>query len=556
MPSLVLLQAGVATPFPLTGDEAVIGRHPDCQIQLDSNMVSRRHARVFRDGGKLLVEDLGSGNGTFLNGGRVAAATPLKNGDRVKVGPVLLRFEDENAPGPPRTAPNQPAIRLDIAGGEEDSATIMTAAPNQSGFGLLDVRPEAKLKSVIEISRRLAATADLGGLLPTLLDTLFEIFPGADRGVVLLRSPEAGRLVPAAQKHRRGGEEETVRLSRTVLNKVIQEKSGILSADAANDRQFRMSESISNLSIRSVMCVPMIGLDGEVTGVINLDTQNPLAQFKPDDLDLLLAVAGQAALSYESARLLVSYIEKLRQDGEMEIARGVQQALLPEHFPEIPGYEFFATYDSAEAVGGDYYDAFPLPNGRVCVSFGDVAGKGVPGALIMSRLASCVQNVMRYVPDVGEAFAAINEHMCAKMAEGRFVTYVLAVIDPAKNEVSLCNGGHMSPFIRRAGGSVEEFPEASIGLPIGVIDGYPYEVVTRPIAEGDTVVITTDGVDEAMDPDGKLYTRDRARQFIKSGPAGAKELTLALLADVRKHARGRPQNDDITITSFGRTAGG
>lgn len=553
MPTLVLLQAGVATPFPITGDEAVIGRHPDCQIQLDSNMVSRRHARVFRDGGRLLVEDLGSGNGTFLNGGRVTDAMPLKNGDRVKVGPVLLRFEDENAPGPPRTAPNQSAIRLDIAGGEEDSATIMTAAPNQSGFGLLDVRPETKLKAVIEISRRLAATSDLNSLLPTLLDTLFEIFPGADRGVVLLRAGASGQLVPAAQKHRRAGDEESVRLSRTVLNKVIQEKAGVLSADAASDQQFRMSESISNLSIRSVMCVPMIGLEGEVTGVINLDTQNPLAQFKPDDLDLLLAVAGQAALSFESARLLVSYVEKLRQDSEMEIARGVQRALLPETFPDVRGYEFFATYDSAEAVGGDYYDAFPLPNGRVCVSFGDVAGKGVPGALIMSRLASCVQNVMRYVPDVAEAFAAINEHMCAKMAEGRFVTYVLAVIDPTRHEVTLCNGGHMSPFVRHADGSIEEFPEASIGLPIGVVEGYPYEAVTRPIAKGDTVVITTDGVDEAMDPDGNLYSRDRAREFIRTGPATAKDLTLALLADVRRHARGRPQNDDITITSFGRT---
>lgn len=554
MPSLVLLQAGVTTPYSLTGEEAVIGRHPDCQIQLDSNMVSRRHARVFRDGGKLLVEDLGSGNGTFVNGGRIAAATPLRNGDRVKVGPVLLRFEDETAPGPPRTAPNQTAIRFDIAGDEEDSATVTTAVPNKSGFGLLDVRPEAKLKSVIEISRRLAATADFGALLPTLLDTLFEIFPAADRGIVLLRSRGSGKLVPAAQKHRRPGDEETVRLSRTVLNKVVQEKSGVLSADAANDRQFRMSESISNLAIRSVMCVPMLGLDGEVTGVINLDTQNPIARFTADDLDLLLAVAGQAALSYESARLLVSYMEKLKQDGEMEIARGVQRALLPEHFPDVPGYEFFATYESAEAVGGDYYDVFPLPGDRVCVSFGDVAGKGVPGALIMSRLASCVQNVTRYVSDVGEAFAAINEHMCAKMAEGRFVTYVLAVIDPKSNELSLCNGGHMSPFVRRADGSVEDLPETSIGLPIGVMEGYPYEVIHRPIAKGDTLVITTDGIDDAMDPEGKLYTRERARAFVKAGPPSPRELTLSLLADVRRHAHGRPQNDDITIMSFGRTA--
>lgn len=551
MPTLVLLQGGVATPFALDGDEAIIGRHPECQIQLDSNMVSRKHARVFRQGDGFQIQDLGSGNGTFVNGARVRTPVTLRNGDRLKVGPVLLRYDDGT--GPPKTASlASTGFRLDISSSEQDLSTITTSVPNQGGFGLIDVRPEVKLKSVIEISRRLARTADLNSLLPTLLDTLFEIFPAADRGVVLLRSPATGNLVPAAQKHRRSSDEETVRLSRTILNKVIEEKTGVLSADASNDRQFSMSESISSLAIRSVMCAPLIGLDGDVTGIINLDTSSPLSQFNRDDLDLLLAVAGQAALSYESARLLVSYIEKLRQDDEMEIARGVQRALLPESFPDVPGYEFFATYESAEAVGGDYYDAFTLPDGRVCLSFGDVAGKGVPGALIMSRLASCVQNVLRYVPDVGKAFAAINEHMCAKMAEGRFVTYVLAVIDPEKHELALCNAGHMSPIIRCADGTLEEIDEALIGLPIGVIEGYPYEVTRRQLAPGETVVITTDGVDEAMDPQGNLYTRDRARAFLKDAPAHAKEITLALLDDVRHHAAGQAQNDDIAIMAFSR----
>lgn len=554
MSMLILLQDGVSTPYPLDGDEAVIGRHPECQIQLDSNMVSRRHARVFRDLGKLFVEDLGSGNGTYVNGTRVAEPLQLRHGDRLKVGPVLLRFEDETAVFLPRTPTPQSTFRLEIAADDQDSATIMGAVPNKSGFGLLDVRPEAKLRGVIEIGRRLAATADFNALLPTLLDALFEIYPAADRGVVLLQSDEFERFVPAVQKHRRDSEEETVRLSRTVLNKVIEEKTGVLSADALNDRQFQMSESVSNLSIRSMMCAPLIGLDGEVIGVIHLDTQNPLVQFSKDDLDLLLAVAGQASLSYESARLLVSYFEKLRQDGEMEIARDVQRALLPDQFPNVPGYEFYAAYESAEAVGGDYYDIFKLPDGRVCISFGDVAGKGVPGALIMSRLASCVQNVMSYVSDVGEAFAAVNRHMCAKMAEGRFVTYVLAVIDPRTHELWLCNGGHMSPLIRRPDGSVEEFDEFAIGLPIGVLEDFAYTVVQRPLREGETIVITTDGVEDAMDVEGKLYTRDRAREFLSRAPASAhaRDLTVGLLADVRRHAGGRPQNDDITIMAFGR----
>ncbi len=551
MPTLVLMQAGATTPFPLSGDETVLGRHPDCQIQLESNMVSRKHARVYREGNGVLVEDLGSGNGTFVNGSRVVQAVPLRNGDRLKIGPVLLRYEDETG-SPPRTSPSETILHFDIDGEEQDTSTIMSSVPNQGGFGLLEIRPEAKLKGVVEISRRLAGTSKLEALLPTVLETLFEIFPAADRGIILLRSQETGKLVSAAQKHRRVDDDESVRLSRTVLNKVIQDKAGVLSADASHDQAFRLSESIANLSIRSVMCAPLLGLDGEVTGIINLDTQNPVAQFNKDDLDLLLAVAGQAALNLESARLLVSHAEKLRQDSEMEIARGVQRSLLPEEFPDVPGYEFFATYESAEAVGGDYYDAFPLPDGRICLSFGDVAGKGVPGALIMSRLASCVQNVMRYVTDVGEAFAAINEHMCAKMAEGRFVTYILAIIDPATGAMELCNGGHMSPMIRRPDGVVEEMDGETIGLPIGVVEGFPYEVIRRSLLPGEIVLITTDGVDEAMDSDGNLYTRARARDFLASSTSNARDLTESLLADVRRHAGGRAQNDDITIMSFGR----
>jgi serine phosphatase RsbU (regulator of sigma subunit) len=287
-------------------------------------------------------------------------------------------------------------------------------------------------------------------------------------------------------------------------------------------------------------------------GVINIDTQNPLNQFKKEDLDLLLAVAGQAALSYESARLLVTYMQKQKQDSEMQIAMAVQRALLPEELPEIDGYEFFASYDSAQAVGGDYYDVIELGDNKVCLSFGDVAGKGVPGALIMSRISSVVQNTMRFCQDVGEAVVTINDMMCVNMAEGRFVTYVLAIVDTKTHDMTLVNAGHMSPMIRKVDGSVEEFDEETIGLPIGVIEDYPYEVVSRKLGPGEMVVLFTDGVDEAMNHEGELYTLERLREFVENGPASTAEMGKTLLADVRKHADGRPQNDDITIMTFGR----
>jgi len=567
MPSIVILKAGESSTHDLARDETVIGRHPECHVQIDSNMVSRKHCRMFRDGNRFLVEDMGSGNGTMVNGVRIANATPLAHDDRIKLGPILIRFVDQAAgsgrPTPPtgRVPPTKeqpPAFQFNLADDAEDSAQITgSLGGGDSGrFGALDVNPAAKLGGILEISRTLAGTVDLNTLLPKILDTLFTIFPGADRGCVLLKEAATGQMIPRAIKHRRPGDDESVKLSRTIVNKVLADKAGVLSADAASDSRFQASESIANFTIRSMMCVPLLGLDGEPLGIINIDTQNPLKQFQKDDLDLLMAVAGQAALSYENARLVVSYTEKQKQDNEMQIAAGVQRALLPEHLPKVPGYEFSATYESAQAVGGDYYDCLVLPRDRVAIAFGDVAGKGVPASLVMSRLSSVVQCTMEFVEDVGEAGARINEHMCANAVEGRFVTFTLVIIDLKTHEMSLIIAGHMSPMIRRTDGGVDEFPDEMIGLPLGVVAGMTYEVRKRTIQPGETVVIYTDGVSEAMNPASDLYGTDRLREIIAKNPPEPDKLGKAIHVDVKRHAAGRAQNDDITLMVFGRTTGG
>ncbi len=552
MAVLVLLQGGEAIPHDLGAEDVLIGRHPECGVQLESNAVSRRHARVFVEGGGYAIEDLGSGNGTFVNGQKIEGPTQLSPQDRIKLGPVLMRFEESGGGG---TAAEQEfgTTMVGVSLDDED-ATIMASVDIGGGFGALGVKPEEKLKGVLDISRALAGSVDVEALLPKVLDTLFGIFNQADRGCILLKEPESGELVPRAMKHRRESEDATVTLSRTIVSKVIENKAGLLSADASSDTQFSASESISNLSIRSMMCVPMLGIDGEVAGVINLDTQNPVNQFNNDDLELLQAVAGQAALSYESARLASAFMAKQKQDSELDIARGVQVALLPEELPKVEGYSFYASYDAAQAVGGDYYDAMILSDGKICLAFGDVAGKGVPGALIMSRISSCVQNTMSFRPSIEEAVAAINNHMCANAVEGRFVTFVLVIIDPVAHHLTLVNAGHMSPMILTTDGQIEEFDEESVGLPIGVMEDYPFEVVERPIVAGEIIVIFTDGVDEAMNPAGDLYTLERMRNFLQAGSRQADELGRSLLADVRTFADGRDQNDDITIMTFGRDA--
>lgn len=549
MPRIVLLKDGQAIPHELEAYPVQLGRHPDCTMQLDSNMVSRFHAQLINQDDQVKLEDLGSGNGSFLNGKQLApnSPSPLKNGDRIKLGPIKFRFEDDAADDADTRFGPPPGLEVN----EESSSTIMGSAA-AGGYGLLDVRPEDKLKGILRINKALAGTVEIKNISPRILDALFDIFPQADRGSILMKESPSAPLVPVAQKHRNTTSDETVRLSRTILDAVLNEKAGILSADAASDSRFSASESISNLTIHSMMCVPLLDLEEQPFGVINLDTQNPMKRFTDDDLQLLLAVASQAANAYENARLLVTYLQKQKQDKEMDIARNVQRALLPEKLPEADGYQFFASYDAAQAVGGDYFDSFMIGDDKVCVSFGDVAGKGVPGALIMSRMAAVVQATMSFTDDVAVAIQRINDHMCHNMVEGRFVTYILGVIDLKLNKITLTNAGHMSPVIKKLDGSIEEISDDIIGIPIGIMDGYPYDVIEREIAPGDIFVLVTDGVDEAMDPESNLYSKDRVLDFIRNGSSDPEQLGKDLLADVRSHAKGRPQNDDITIMVFGR----
>ncbi len=557
MAKLVLLQGGAATPFELTEVETTLGRLPECTIQVQSNMVSRQHAKVVQKDGAYTLEDLASGNGSFVNGQQITEPTPLKHDDRVKVGPILFRFEGDEATVDLASS-NQtlvgdrvPAGSVNITG-DDGNSTIMGSLDTVGGFGLLDVNPEAKLKAVLEISRSLAGTVKVETLLPKILDTLFDIFPHADRGCILIQDEETASMVPRAIKHRRDDQDDSVKLSRTILNQVFEQKQAILSADAASDERFDASESISNLTIRSMMCAPLLSLSNEPLGVINIDTQNPLAQFKKEDLEIMVAVAGQAALSIESARLMSTFIEKQKQDNEMRIASNVQLALLPETMPEIPGYEFFASYEAAQAVGGDYYDVFPIAGGKYCIAFGDVAGKGVPASLVMSRLSSVVRSTFQHVTEVASAICQINDHMCDKAVEGRFVTFVAAVLDPSNHTISVVNAGHMSPIFRTADGKIEEFDDEMVGIPLGVMEGFPYTSVDRQLSPGETVVLYTDGVSEAMNHQSELYGLERLREFVAKAPPQADELGKVVREDVKKHADGRPQNDDITMMVFGR----
>jgi sigma-B regulation protein RsbU (phosphoserine phosphatase) len=543
--------------FEIDGERAVIGRSADCEIALDVPAVSRRHAAISQERGRYYVEDLQSRNGTLLNEKRLSERSPLDENDQLIICDQEFRFHTGVGTGvldPLRNLEESSIAELVDDTKDSTRASVMATfdvTATSASWGL-SAKPEVKLAALIEITNALSQTLSVEDILPKLLDSLFKIFVQADRGFVVMRPRPEGPLVPVAVKSRRAGDEQRMRLSRTIVEEAIKSRKAILSADAASDERFGMAQSIADFSIRSMICAPMLGNEGEPLGVIQIDTLNQRARFTDSDLEVLASVASQAAVSIDNAKLHEQVVAQRALQRDLELARRMQRALLPSKPPQVQGYYFFDYYQAARQVGGDYYDYVPLPGGRHAVVVGDVAGKGVPAALLMARLSADVRFALASEPDPAKAIQQINDGFANNDWQDRFVTMIAAVLNPTTGELMMVNAGHMAPLLRRRDGSVADIGEDAAGLPLGVTPGFEYEAYKHCLEPGDVVTIFTDGFSEAMNGERELYGLDRLKQQLSSPVLNVRDFGQHILEDVHKFVNGFDQSDDMCLVCFGR----
>lgn len=551
MPPILQILTGkkAGTKFPLVGPTITIGRHPECDIPLDGNSVSRLHAQLLRVDNGYSIEDQKSRNGTLVNGLRIAKTVRLANDDRVKICETLFVYREE-----PETPTEDQFITTAETINEDDrpSTVVSTVDLRDAKAFLTGVRPEAKLNAIFEISQAIAHTLDLDSVFNKILESSFRIFPQVDRGMVI--EAIGGRLIPRASKQR-NPDEDSLRFSRTIVQRALEEKKAILSADASSDERFSLSESIADFRIRSIMCVPLLGVDQRPLGVIQLDTQSYTQRFGEDDLQVLVSMSNQASIAMENARLHEQTLAQERIRRELSFAREVQQRFLPRSQPVVPGYSFWAYYEAAGQIGGDYYDFVSLPNGRQAVIVADVSGKGVPAALLMARISSDAKVALITRPDdPADAVTELNRQLCDANLDDRFVTMTVAVVDPKTHRVQTVSAGHMSPMVRRRNGSVDE-PTSSAdagSLPLGILPDAVYQLVEIGLEPGERIVCYSDGINDAMSTQDEAYTSDRLRKLLSVTDKPAAELGELLIADVRAFAEGRGQHDDMTLVVFSR----
>lgn len=540
--------------YELVDEQTVLGRHALCQVVLPTRVVSRQHARILRQNAAYFLEDLQSLNGTMLNDRAVEGRVRLQHGDRIRISNIEMVFCEREGDLPDTTQHSlQDTPRRDAT--QAAPATIVTSLDLRQQRS--EVASQAKLSALLEISRDLGSSLDLNDVLPRILDGLFRIFPQADRGYVLLADAQ-GRLEPCAIKDRRddAGESITISpLSTNIAQRVLAEGQAILSADVTTDQRFDMRDSVLEVPVRSLLCAPLIGPSHKPLGVIHIETERADAQFGEQDLEVLASVAMLAGQAVELARSHAALLELDRRQRDLAIARQVQLHFLPKTRPNVPGYEFFNYYHAADGVAGDYFDYINLPDQRLAIVLGDVAGKGMPAALLMARFCSDVRYCLAGTRDLGEAVNRLNRTLAQQALEDRFITFVLCVLDPASHALHVVNAGHTPPLLRPAGNQpLKPLGAAGVGPPLGIDLSHRYEPTTVSLAAGDVVVCYTDGVSDAMNAKETFYGTQAIQQVVAGNHPTPADLGKALLQDVRQFMGQQQQTDDICLLCFGRTA--
>ncbi len=374
------------------------------------------------------------------------------------------------------------------------------------------------------------------------------------RGYILLSEGADSHLVPRAIKHRKSEAGHSMTfgpISRKTALHVMSTAEAILMDDGPADGTAEISQSVFDLQCLSMICAPLMGPSRRPLGILYLDATDPKQRFRQEDLDVLVTVATIAGQQVETASARQTTWDVGTHQRQLVTAKQVQLQFLPQRRPQIAGYRFYDYYQPADEVGGDYFGYVLLPDGRLALTIGDVAGKGVSAALLMAHFCAEVRNCLATSATPAEAVQQLNQDLTSEILNYHFVTFALCVLDPIAHKLTMVNAGHLPP-LRRRGQTIEELGDGVGGLPLGCDSQRPYEQIEMSLEPGDTVVLYTDGISEAMNARGDVYGSQKMRAAIARAPEGVEQVGQALLDDVRRFVRGRLQSDDICLVCFAR----
>jgi phosphoserine phosphatase RsbU/P len=541
--SLVVIDpSGHRTRVPVAPIPFLIGRQPDNHLVLRDSRASRSHARIVAEGGGYVIEDAGSRHGTFVNGKRIRRHE-LRNSDRIEFG-----VQDSY----------QLVFALD--GAELKRLMEQVTAPERTAPGV--GANLGKLRAILDLARTLQSSFSIDDVLISVVDTALTI-TGAERGFLLLRAGDS--LEPRVARHRQGHHlpANELRVPREVIRRALEQRRDLFSMnfdplEAAPGGAGAARNTIADLDLRSVISVPLVRMragQGEATsmmqagaetvGVLYMDSRLGTADLAGGNRELLQTLAIEASTVLENARLLEEERTKLQMEEELNLARAIQQSLLPKSLPASGWLRASGSSLASHAVGGDYFEVAEVHGHCWSAVVADVSGKGVSSALLASLLQGALIAATGEPRALQHRMERLNRFLLNRTGGEKYATIFYCLV-AAGGQFHYVNAAHCAGLWFRADGTHASL-EAT-GMPVGLMEGAEFPVAEERLSPGDKIVLYSDGVTEAQNAEGEFFGRKRLREVVA---AHAKEpchaIHDAIQAAVAAFTEGVPQADDITV---------
>lgn len=563
MSQLIIMDGtGVGTTFELAKMN-FLGRSEECSIRLPFANIEEQHAKIYPKGDVYYIVGIGA-NEVQVNGHIIHQERKLIHGDMITIGNTMLLYGEENLPQQEVKGELQGLDKL-----EEEPEKRLSIKSRQKFFKTTDVAIQSisqtkeaprYMEVLLKVSNAIMSKLELKELLSQLLDIIFDHLP-ADRGTIFLRDPKANRLWPMASKKRKeskSGEKgnEKVMGSRTIIKEVLETKEGILTKDAMEDQRFQMGASIAAQQIHAAICVPVVGKNEEVLGIIHIDCTRSEKIFGDEHLRLITAIAMQSALAVENALLVQELGEKKRIEQEINIASNIQKELLPKFLPTVPGIEVYGFMRPAKEVGGDYYDFIPSDdNSELYICIGDVSGKGVPAGLVMVMARCFLRPLVLSCKNTKKILDELNKLLVADTRKDMFMSMLVMKWNAFEKKFYWTGAGHEHILIYRAKTKTCECIRTG-GIVLGMIKKAEkfFKEECLYLEPKDMIVLYTDGVTECFNSQGQMLELEAVKKLVeKYGHLPVKDVCNSLLAELQRFMGKAAQYDDITIVGIKKT---
>lgn len=522
-------------------DRFSMGRSSESDIVLSDRAVSRNHAELRRSGEIWFVKDLGSTNGTELNGETCQGEKPLSSGDRIGIGPFTLVF-----------SPSQTSTRARLAESGEHMTLhsislqdyLEQSSPTHRSPRLDDKNAKMGhfLRSMDRVGQALVAQRPIQDLLDLVVDLVHEVMR-AERVALFMIDETSGELVPSAIHDTRQGSGEFL-ISNTIAQQVIAGRESILSADAMSDDRFQGQASIANLHIHSALCAPLWN-ENEVIGIVYADNQTAPTSFSQEDLHMITLIAHLVAVKIQETLSQEELEKGRRMQEELRYASEIQRKLLPPDTVNRGSFHIGGVNVPSLEVGGDYYDYFDGLDNRLWVALGDVSGKGMSAALLMSNLHASLRAQVEAGLSLIEVMPRLNNAVRRSTQGDRFITLFIFTIDPDSGEIEYINAGHNPPMLLRHSGEIELLETG--GLFTGVFPDVIYDCGKTSLQSGDVLLLYSDGVTEGRDEADEEFGEERLAGFLKQNRSmEPQQFAEKLIEEVRDFCLDGDPGDDVT----------